>query len=663
MSQSEGDTLKLELTPELEESGVVISFVFFKNMNSVILSLNHIYNKKILICKIDSFNWSKTSDTFTKQLKKKQISHKHIEQLEDALDKNYARILGLNGDDDKENNNKNSTSSTDNDEKTNDSDDVDITVEEWHTKLTEKYQNLRDVAQRNLPNLWYSLEFELSVLKILNIKDCTLPFAGIVLGPPSSLKTVGVELFRKSRNTFYTDNFSARSFVSHSTGVSREKLQEIDMLPKIKNKCFLTPELAPTFATKDEDLIQILGIMTRILDGRGYESDTGAHGHRGYNEEIMFTWIGAAVDIPRKVHKLLGTLGPKLYFLRLPKVEKSEDDYYEQIKTDDFAKKINEIHNALIDYLEWFESCPSMSKENGIPKMQWNSEMNEEVAQKYIIKLARLLARLRGVVPTWHTQGTQGSDYAYGLPTIEEPERAIQQLTNLARGHALSLGRNYITMEDIPLITKVILSTASIERVTIFDLLLANGGKLTSTQITTSLNTTKPTALRTMTELKALGLVDMKETATEGMDIALKSEYDWFLTEKFQTLREKIQPVSESEQNKGDMRQEQEEYGDEACKEKTSPNTPDILTSDKESIFWEKYDTLEREEEERSSNHYEVDKNTVSGQELKMELVSSGRFFIGDAVQIIDDMVKAGRLDRISFDTYRRSMKYNDKVN
>ncbi len=64
------------------------------------------------------------------------------------------------------------------------------------------------------------------------------------------------------------------------------------MLPRIKNKFFLTPELAPTFAAKDDDLLQVLGIMTRILDGHGYESDTGAHGHRGYNEEIMFTWVG-----------------------------------------------------------------------------------------------------------------------------------------------------------------------------------------------------------------------------------------------------------------------------------------------------------------------------------------------------------------------------------
>ena len=191
-------------------------------------------------------------------------------------------------------------------------------VEEWQTKLLEKYTYLRNVANDNLSGLWDSLEFELSIQKILNIRDCTLPFAGILLGAPSSLKTVGIEAFRKWNHIFYTDNFSAKAFVSHSTAVKKEALQDIDLLPKIKNRLFLTPELSPTFSKNDDDLVEVLGIMTRILDGHGYESDTGAHGHRGYNEPMMFVWIGAAVDIPFKVHKLLGTLGPKLYFLRLP---------------------------------------------------------------------------------------------------------------------------------------------------------------------------------------------------------------------------------------------------------------------------------------------------------------------------------------------------------
>ena len=167
-----------------------------------------------------------------------------------------------------------------------------ISAEQWQSGLVERYRNLQKTVQKNLPNLWSALEFALSIKTILNIKDCTLPFAGILLGPPSSLKTVGIELFRKWPQTYYTDNFSAKSFVSHSTAVTREELAEIDMLPKIKNKLFLTPELAPTFAAKDDDLIQVLGIMTRILDGHGYESDTGAHGHRGYNEKMMFVWIG-----------------------------------------------------------------------------------------------------------------------------------------------------------------------------------------------------------------------------------------------------------------------------------------------------------------------------------------------------------------------------------
>src|SRR5581483_6535432 len=119
-------------------------------------------------------------------------------------------------------------------------------------------------------------------------------------------------------SAFYTDNFSPKSFVSHSSSVSRDTLEQIDLLPKIKNKIFLTPELSPVFSAKDDDLVSLIGIITRILDGHGYESDSGVHGHRGYSEPTFFVWVGAAVDVPKKVYRILGNLGPKLYFLRLP---------------------------------------------------------------------------------------------------------------------------------------------------------------------------------------------------------------------------------------------------------------------------------------------------------------------------------------------------------
>jgi hypothetical protein len=104
------------------------------------------------------------------------------------------------------------------------------------------------------------LEFGLSIKNILHIKDCTLPFAGIILGPPSSLKTLVIELLKKQKRAspFHTHSFSPKSFVSHSTAVKREDFQLVDLLPKIKNKLFLTPEFAPIFSARDEDLLQML---------------------------------------------------------------------------------------------------------------------------------------------------------------------------------------------------------------------------------------------------------------------------------------------------------------------------------------------------------------------------------------------------------------------
>jgi hypothetical protein len=126
-------------------------------------------------------------------------------------------------------------------------------------------------------------------------------------------------------------------------------------------------------------------------------------------------------------------------------------------------------------------------------------------------------------------------DYSYETAKIEEPERAITQLRNLARGHALSQGRTWITIQDLPVVIKTVLSTASIDRVNIFDLLIAHKGTLTTKIITTSLNKSPPTARRIMAELKAVQLVDLEESETETQEktITLKEDFEWFISEQF----------------------------------------------------------------------------------------------------------------------------------
>lgn len=292
------------------------------------------------------------------------------------------------------------------------------------------------------------------------------------------------------------------------------------------------------FSAREEDLLQQIGILTSVLDGHGFTSDTGAQGHRGYDEDIMFTWLGAAVDIPYKVHKALSTLGPKLYFFRLQKIDESEESCFEH-KDEDFDKKKQAIKSALIEYLAYFDTSPNISFEpdNDLTKIPLDHTKDEEFAHRYIIKLGKLLAPLRAVVPTWETKDSQGSEYNFDIAIVEDPSRAITQLRNLARGHALSRGRDYITLDDIPMLIHMVLSTCSLARATIFELLISNMGSLITSQIVESLNTAKPTALRTMTELKATGLVDMEENAGGHnileSRITIKDKFIWFLSDQF----------------------------------------------------------------------------------------------------------------------------------
>ena len=72
------------------------------------------------------------------------------------------------------------------------------------------------------------------------------------------------------------------------------------------------------------------------------------------------------------------------------------------------------------------------------------------------------------------------------------------------------------------------------------------------------------------------------------------------------------------------------------------------------TIFWSVYDQLEKLEQEDPFNHMSVDKNTICHKKLHQALVSSGHFYQGDATQIIKNMVNAGSLKVVSFETYRR---------
>jgi hypothetical protein len=584
-------------------------------------------------------DWNKTIKPVENKLEDAAVSNEVIQLILKDMSANYADVIG-NG------NGKGKSSSSET--TTTESPPTkleDITFEEWQAGLQARYQKLQDERRQSampLYNLWTPLEFALSIKSILHIADVTEPFAGILLAPASSLKTVTIDLFRKYWRSYFTHSFTPRSWVSHNTSLDEDTLREkVDMLPQMKNRLFLTPELAPTFNAKEEELRQNFAMMSAALDGKGLETNSGGFGRRGYVGEYNFMWLGAIVDIRPHVYNIMGNLGPKVHFLRLPWSDRTEKELIQQTMEGRYQSDHDKIEKALYDYLKWFEACPAMQDKNGLPKIVWDTSKNDLKAVKFIARLAKLLGRLRGVVETWDTKGTQGSDYAYNYRRIEESDRANRMLINLARGHALSQGRTFITMDDVPQVAKVVLSTAPMERVSVFDLLIRNGGTLNVNNISEGLRVSEPTARRTMTELFALELVNRQKSGdfdNSILKIDIMDDFRWCLGRDFRHLIAGFSPTrisskSASFRKRGPKRGDNVDKDSTKVKEKAPPHLDNIS-------FWQTYDLLENKE-----NH------TVSESSLKQSLMLSTKpLTVSEATQVIKELLDAGVLKRVEYD-------------
>jgi len=404
--------------------------------------------------------------------------------------------------------------------------------EEYQEGLREAFSSFQTTVNLNFPGIWPAVEAVGSVYSLLYIKDVTLPFALFLLGDPSSKKSTVLALFEGLNRVYKTDKFSPKSFVSQYGAMKKEDLLQVDLLPRIKNRLFITPELAPIFGATEDELRENMAIITRVMDGRGLLTDSGVHGQRGYSGDYNFMWAGAVVDIPYRAWKLMGNLGSRLYFFRVKGREIEEDEAINNLIGPTYLEKLEKCKEACERYFKWL-----VGREGPI---EWNKEKDSVDVRKVIVRVARLLSRLRATVNIWEKEGIEGSEYEYATPVIENPDRAENQLYNLARGHAFFMGRRQILEDDLPLIIYVALSSASKERVKLLEILLDNNGSISSSQLEKELGCSKSTALRVMKELFIIGLVDEIEIETKTKPIKgvrLKDELKWFLSDEFKELR------------------------------------------------------------------------------------------------------------------------------
>ncbi len=316
--------------------------------------------------------------------------------------------------------------------------------------------DVQQVVECHFPQYWPAVKAGLATIATLLLEDNANPATLFYYGPPSSGKTTVVEILSRSPHhpiTYRSDNFTPASFVSHKADVAEKKLTEIDLLPRIKHKCLLTPEMAPIFSGKEDVLHTRLATMTRVLDGQGLWTDTGAHGGRGYKGDYLFCWIGATVPLKGRVWDLMGHMGSRLLFWPMPDGPTlTPDELVGANEGPSYRSRVEECQKVVFSFLYGFLG-PEPAK--AVRSVVWEEESKE--FRQEIACLASLLAALR---------------------SKEAALRPNAMLYNFARGHALLFGRRSLDWDDLPLTGQLAIGSIPEDRRKVFSALIRCRGVL-----------------------------------------------------------------------------------------------------------------------------------------------------------------------------------------
>lgn len=373
----------------------------------------------------------------------------------------------------------------------------------------------------------------LSVFATLAFKNRTKPLSLIfeassgfgktaVLQMAFPLKISGGKDNELGNYVYRSDSFTPKSFVTHAANMKKEKLKEIDLLPRVKNKILITKELAPIFRGREQDIQQNFSILISILDGKGFTSDSGTMGQRGYEESIIFNWLGATTPLPINTHRIMSQLGTRLLFYEVESIEPKEEELFAYAERGNAGKAEAECNIAINNFLiNFFKRHPVRSIES--ESIIISSELS-----KQIVKWAIFLTRGRAEIK-------YEKDYPEWKPiAANKPEGAwkvIDYFKELVRGHALIHGRMEVNESDLDFVAHVAISSIPIHfRPIVRELRISE--TVSSTRCEKICAVSRPTARKYLEELSILGIGDLtkgKDEKNEADKISFSKEFLWMM--------------------------------------------------------------------------------------------------------------------------------------
>ncbi len=386
---------------------------------------------------------------------------------------------------------------------------------------TTTISQVEDAVRHYYPVLLPSVKACLAVCAAMALTKRTKPLSLIFETTSGYGKTATVQMIFPLPGgglvnyVYRTDKFTPKAFVSHAANIPRGSLSQNDLLPKLQGKVLVTKELAPIFRGREEELQDNFSTLIAVLDGKGFTSDSGMHGKRGYEQSILFNWVGATTPLPVKTHRLMHQLGTRLLFYEVPSEEPSEDELMAYGARED-ASQAEEVCQEVVNefLLGFFAQHPV-----GSAKL---TEIPEELLRQ-LVRWARFLAKGRAEV-MYERDGNNWTPVA--AAKAEGPYKIVNYFKDIVRGHALIHDRA-VNGDDLGLVGHIAVSSLPRHLRAVIQALRREGA-INSSQCAEASGVRQPTARRYLEELSLLGIVDLKkESPPQPYFATLVEDFQW----------------------------------------------------------------------------------------------------------------------------------------
>ena len=382
------------------------------------------------------------------------------------------------------------------------------------------------VVSRYYPQLLDSAHACLAVFGAMSLGKRTKPLSLMFEGTSGFGKTAVLQMVLPAKGTelekhvYRSDKFTPKAFVTHAANVAREDLDKMDLLPQLDKKVFVTKELAPIFRGREEEMRENFSILISILDGKGFASNSGMRGKRGYERPIIFNWVGATTPLPSSTHRLMSQLGTRLLFYEVPTNFPTDEQLLEYAEQDEASLAEDECRNAVQKFLiEFFRAHPVGS----VPPE--SITFSKEFLSKLVLWV-RFLAAGRAEV-TFEKNGSNWEPVA-AMPA-EGPWKIVTYFKDLARGHALIRGSSTINQSDIDLVAHVAISSIPAHLRPIVRQLMCTKSVNTATAMKVC-RVSHPTARSYLKQLSLLGITELTKGSPQDNQadtITLRQSYRW----------------------------------------------------------------------------------------------------------------------------------------